>query len=82
MEADYTKKSYLLDALQHSQTRARQAEKTTAIAISEKEKPLLLFLREASHVFAYQQWLRLLETLNRKLRLCHRITLTVMELRK
>lgn len=69
LEADYTKKSDLLDALRHSQTRARQAEKTAAIAISEKEKLLSLFLREASHLFAYQQWLRLLETENRKLRL-------------
>ena len=82
MEANYTKKSDLLDALRHSHTRSRQAEKTTAIAISEKEKPLLLFLREASHLFAYQQWLRLLETENRNIRLCHRINLTIMELRK
>ena len=55
LEDDYTKKLDLLDALRHSQTRARQAEKNVAIAISEKEKPLLLFLREASHLFAYQQ---------------------------
>lgn len=69
LEADYTKKSDLLDALRHSQTRAREAEKTAAIAVSEKEKLLSLFLREASHLFAYQQWLKLLEIENIKLRL-------------
>lgn len=69
LEADYTRKSDLLDALRHSQTRAREAEKTAAIAVSEKEKLLSLFLREASHLFAYQQWLRLLEIENIKLRL-------------
>lgn len=55
-------RAQLLEALCHSQTRAREAEKAAARAFSEKEQLLRLFLKEASHLFAYRQWIRLLQT--------------------
>ncbi|KAH9287630.1 hypothetical protein KI387_031747, partial [Taxus chinensis] len=54
-------KAQLLEALCHSQTRAREAEKAAAQAFSEKDQLLRLFLKEASHLFAYRQWLQLLQ---------------------
>eukprot|EP01018_Ginkgo_biloba_P023136 Gb_31873 [translate_table: standard] len=54
-------KARLLEALCHSQTRAREAEKAAAQAFLEKEQLLKLFLKEASHLFAYRQWLQLLQ---------------------
>lgn len=54
-------RAQLLEALCHSQTRAREAEKAAERAFSEKEQLLRLFLKEASHLFAYRQWLRLLQ---------------------
>ncbi|XP_057834447.1 uncharacterized protein LOC131044964 isoform X1 [Cryptomeria japonica] len=54
-------KAQLLEALCHSQTRAREAEIAAAQAFSEKDKLLRLFLKEASHLFAYRQWFRLLQ---------------------
>eukprot|EP01018_Ginkgo_biloba_P028698 Gb_12433 [translate_table: standard] len=61
-------KSDLLEALRHSQTRAREAEKIATLVFSEKEKLLSLLFREASHLFAYRQWLRLLEIETRQLK--------------
>ncbi|KAG9448212.1 hypothetical protein H6P81_014340 [Aristolochia fimbriata] len=54
-------KSQLLEALRHSQTRAREAEKAAQQAYSEKEHIVKLFLRQASQLFACKQWLQLLQ---------------------
>ncbi|CAL5383174.1 unnamed protein product [Camellia sinensis] len=54
-------KAQLLEALRHSQTRAREAEKAAKQAYAEKEHVLKLFFKQASHLFAYKQWLQLLE---------------------
>lgn len=51
----------LLEALCHSQTRAREAEKAAKQAYTEKEHLLKLFFRQASHLFAYKQWFKLLQ---------------------
>lgn len=56
--------SDLLKALCHSQTRAREAEKAAQQAYSEKEHILSLFFRQASQLFAYKQWLRMLQLEN------------------
>ncbi|KAF8032433.1 hypothetical protein BT93_D1374 [Corymbia citriodora subsp. variegata] len=49
-------KSQLLEALRHSQTRAREAEKAAKRAREEKEHIIELFFRQASQLFAYEQW--------------------------
>ncbi|XP_030540923.1 uncharacterized protein LOC115748551 isoform X2 [Rhodamnia argentea] len=49
-------KSQLLEALRHSQTRAREAEKAAKRAHEEKEHIIELFFRQASQLFACQQW--------------------------
>ncbi|ONK69225.1 uncharacterized protein A4U43_C05F20640 [Asparagus officinalis] len=51
----------LLEALRHSQTRAREAEIAAQKAYSEKEHIFKLFFKQASHLFAYKQWLRMLQ---------------------
>ncbi|KAF8379738.1 hypothetical protein HHK36_029186 [Tetracentron sinense] len=51
----------LLEALCHSQTRAREAEKAAYQAHREKEHIIKLFFRQASHLFAYKQWFQLLQ---------------------
>ncbi|KAI4307092.1 hypothetical protein L6164_030316 [Bauhinia variegata] len=56
--------SELLEALCHSQTRAREAEKAAQQAYNEKEHILGLFFRQASQLFAYKQWLQLLQLEN------------------
>ncbi|KAI3416777.1 uncharacterized protein J3R85_015034, partial [Psidium guajava] len=48
-------KSQLLEALRHSQTRAREAEKAAKQAHEENEHIIELFFRQASQLFAYQQ---------------------------
>lgn len=57
-------KAQLLEALRHSQTRAREAEKAAQQAYAEKEHILRLFFQQASHLFAYKQWLQLLQLQN------------------
>ncbi|KAL6982120.1 hypothetical protein U1Q18_023736 [Sarracenia purpurea var. burkii] len=57
-------KAQLLEALCHSQTRAREAEKAAKQAYAEKEHILKLFFRQASHLFAYKQWFQLLQLEN------------------
>ena len=57
-------KAELLEALRHSQTRAREAEKAAKQAHEEKEHILKLFFRQASHLFAYKQWFQLLQLEN------------------
>lgn len=56
--------SELLKALCHSQTRAREAEKAAQQAFSEKEHIVSLFFRQASQLFAYKQWLHMLQLEN------------------
>ncbi|KAK7826149.1 hypothetical protein CFP56_032419 [Quercus suber] len=50
-----------MEALSHSQTRAREAEKAAKQAFTEKEHILNLFFRQASQLFAYKQWFQLLQ---------------------
>ncbi|RRT77605.1 hypothetical protein B296_00011409 [Ensete ventricosum] len=57
-------RAQLLDALRHSQTRARKAEMAAQKAYNEKEHIVKLLFREASHLFAYKQWLLMLQLEN------------------
>ncbi|KAK3194602.1 hypothetical protein Dsin_025912 [Dipteronia sinensis] len=54
-------KPQLLEALRHSQTRAREAETAVKQAYAEKEHILKLFFRLASQLFAYKQSFQLLQ---------------------
>lgn len=54
----------LLEALCHSQTRAREAEKAAQEAYNEKEHILSLFFKQASQLFAYKQWYYMLQLEN------------------
>lgn len=63
LESDLTKVQ-LMEALCHSQTRAREAEKAVKQANAEKEHILKLFFKQASHLFAYKQWFQLLQLEN------------------
>ncbi|CAM8960931.1 unnamed protein product [Rhodiola kirilowii] len=54
-------KTQLLEALCHSQTRAREAEMAAQQASIEKEHIMKLFFRQASYLFAYKQWFKLLQ---------------------
>ncbi|CDP08657.1 unnamed protein product [Coffea canephora] len=62
-------KAQLLEALRHSQTRAREAEKAAKQAYAEKEHVVKLVFRQASQLFAYKQWFQLLQLEN----LCYQI---------
>ncbi|XP_074263408.1 uncharacterized protein LOC141586170 [Silene latifolia] len=57
-------KAKLLEALCHSQTRAREAERAAQQAYTEKEHILKLFFKQASQLFAYKQWYKLLQLEN------------------
>lgn len=59
-----TSKAQLLEALCHSQTRAREAEEVAKQACAEKEHVVKLLFRQASEIFAYKQWLQLLQLEN------------------
>ncbi|XP_061996431.1 uncharacterized protein LOC133714349 [Rosa rugosa] len=59
-EGDPTK-AQLIEALCHSQTRAREAEKAAKQACAEKEHIFKLFFKQASQLFAYKQWFQLLQ---------------------
>ncbi|KAH6814877.1 hypothetical protein C2S51_023895 [Perilla frutescens var. frutescens] len=54
-------KARLMEALCHSQTRAREAERAAKQACAEKEHVVKLVFRQASQLFAYKQWLQLLQ---------------------
>lgn len=54
-------KAELMEALCHSQTRAREAEKTAQQLYAEKEHILQLFFRQAVQLLAYKQWFQLLQ---------------------
>lgn len=58
---DELSKAELLEALCHSQTRAREAEKAAEKANNEKEDMMTHFLKQASQLFAYKQWLHILQ---------------------
>ncbi|KAF5733526.1 hypothetical protein HS088_TW17G01071 [Tripterygium wilfordii] len=62
-ESDLSK-AQLLEALRHSQTRAREAEKVAKQACAEKEHTARLVFRQASQLFAYKQWFQLLQLEN------------------
>lgn len=51
----------LLKALRLSQTRAREAEKKAAALVKERDCVSNALLEEATQLFAYRQWVRLLE---------------------
>ncbi|KAH9622668.1 hypothetical protein KSS87_015597 [Heliosperma pusillum] len=57
-------KAKLLEALCHSQTRAREAENAAKQASTEKDHILKLFFRQASQLFAYKQWFKILQLEN------------------
>jgi len=59
-----TERAKLLDALRHSQTRAREAEIAAKKAYDEKEHVIKLLIRQASHLFACKQWLKMLQLEN------------------
>lgn len=54
-------RAQLLEALCHSQTRAREAEKLAQEACDDKDHVINLFFQQASCLFAYRQWLRMLQ---------------------
>ncbi|XVF53375.1 hypothetical protein PTKIN_Ptkin05aG0094400 [Pterospermum kingtungense] len=62
----------LLEALRYSQRRAREAEKAAEKAYNEKEHIITLFFRQASQLFAYKQWLQLLQLENFSLQLAYK----------
>lgn len=57
-------RAQLLEALRHSQTRAREAEIAAQKAYNEKEHIVKLFFRQASQLFAYKQWFQMLQLEN------------------
>ncbi|KAJ3681283.1 hypothetical protein LUZ60_015772 [Juncus effusus] len=59
----------LLEALCHSQTRARKAELAAKKSEGEKDDIIKLLFRQASHLFACKQWLKLLQLENMCLQL-------------
>ncbi|KAL0426141.1 UNVERIFIED_CONTAM: hypothetical protein Sradi_1148900 [Sesamum radiatum] len=60
LENDATKVQ-LMEALRHSQTRAREAETAAIQACAEKEHVVKLVFKQAYQLFAYRQWLQLLQ---------------------
>ncbi|KAI3843323.1 hypothetical protein MKX03_030424 [Papaver bracteatum] len=54
-------KEQLMEALRHCQTRAREAEKARKKASSEKDQIIELIFKQASDLFAYNQWIQLLQ---------------------
>lgn len=58
------------EALCHSQTRARQAEKLASQALQEREKLAQLLFRESWTARTYKQWVQTLELENMWLKMC------------
>ncbi|KAL4378020.1 hypothetical protein GQ457_02G001260 [Hibiscus cannabinus] len=54
-------KAQLLEALCHSQTRAREAEKAAKQVDVEKERIIELIFKQASQISAYKQWFKMLQ---------------------
>uniref|UniRef100_A0A0D9X7N1 Uncharacterized protein n=1 Tax=Leersia perrieri TaxID=77586 RepID=A0A0D9X7N1_9ORYZ len=65
-------RAQLLEALCHSQTRAREAEMAGKKAQTEKDDVIKLLFRQASHLFACKQWLKILQLENICLQLKHK----------
>lgn len=61
MPHQISEKAQLLKALCYSQTRAREAENEAKKAKAENEHLVELLLRQASQLFAYKQWLQILQ---------------------
>ncbi|KAH6812032.1 hypothetical protein C2S51_025794 [Perilla frutescens var. frutescens] len=64
MQKDDAGKAQLLEALRHSQTRAREAETVAKQVSAEKEHVVKLVFRQAQQLFAYKQWVQLLQLEN------------------
>nr|CAB3482875.1 unnamed protein product [Digitaria exilis] len=62
----------ILEALRHSQTRAREAEMAAKKAHNEKDDIIKLLFRQASHLFACNQWLKIMQLENIVLQLKHK----------
>ncbi|CAL4998516.1 unnamed protein product [Urochloa decumbens] len=62
----------ILEALCHSQTRAREAEMAAKKAHNEKDDVIKLLFRQASHLFACNQWLKIMQLENIVLQLKHK----------
>ncbi|KAF3496073.1 hypothetical protein DY000_02058388 [Brassica cretica] len=58
---DLISKAQLLEALRHSQTRAREAEEAAKEACAEKDRLITVLMRQARQILAYKQWIKLLE---------------------
>lgn len=58
---DLISKAQLLEALRHSQTRAREAEEAAKEACAEKDRLVTVLMRQARQILAYKQWIKLLE---------------------
>lgn len=73
-------KAQLMEALCHSQTRAREAEELAKQAYADKERIIALFFIQASQLFAYKQWCTLLhlETLNTHIKNKHKPVSTLI----
>ncbi|KAL8534576.1 hypothetical protein ACS0TY_010552 [Phlomoides rotata] len=54
-------RAQLLEALCHSQTRAREAEKLAQKACDDKDHVVNLFFQQVPYLLAYRQWIRLLQ---------------------
>ncbi|TVU06166.1 hypothetical protein EJB05_49423 [Eragrostis curvula] len=67
-----SERDQILEALRHSQTRAREAEMAARKASNEKDDVINLLLRQASHLFACNQWLKILQLENIGLQLKHK----------
>ncbi|CAM0912248.1 unnamed protein product [Alopecurus aequalis] len=67
-----SERAQLLEALRHSQTRAREAEMSAKEMYNEKDDAVQLLLRQASHLFACKQWLKILQLENICLQLKHK----------
>ncbi|KAK1412199.1 hypothetical protein QVD17_33238 [Tagetes erecta] len=59
-----TSRTKVLEALCHSQTRAREAEIAAKKAYAEKEHAIRIVFRQASQLFAYRQWIYVLQLEN------------------
>ncbi|WVZ93092.1 hypothetical protein U9M48_039103 [Paspalum notatum var. saurae] len=62
----------ILEALRHSQTRAREAEVAAKKAHNENDDVIKLLFRQASHLFACNQWLKILQLENIVLQIKHK----------
>lgn len=67
-----SERAQLLEALRHSQTRAREAEMSAKEMYNEKDDAMQLLLRQASHLFVCKQWLKILQLENICLQLKHK----------